>query len=71
MSMLARLADSGRGLVKFLRETRQELRRVVWPNRKQTIIYTGVVLGAVVAVTLLLYVVDTSISYLFRWLLGV
>lgn len=71
MSMMARLANSGRGLLKFLRETRMELRRVVWPNRRQTLVYTGVVLVAVVIVTVLLYVVDTSVSYLFRWLLGV
>ncbi|NLY54421.1 MAG: preprotein translocase subunit SecE [Firmicutes bacterium] len=68
---MARLAGSGRRLVKFLREVRMELKRVVWPSRRQTVVYTAVVLGAVAFITVLLYVVDTSISVIFRWLLGV
>ncbi len=71
MSLMARLAGSGRSLVKFFKEVRMELKRVVWPNRRQTMVYTAVVLAAVAFVTVVLYVVDTSVSYIFRWLLGV
>lgn len=71
MSLMARLAGSGRNLFKFLQEVRMELKRVAWPNRRQTLVYTAVVLAAVVFVTAVLYVVDTSVGYLFRWLLGV
>lgn len=71
MSLLARLGGRGRNLLKFFREVRMELKRVIWPSRRQTLVYTVVVLGAVAFVTVLLYVVDTSISYLFRWLLSV
>lgn len=71
MSLMARLSNSGRNLARFFREVRMELKRVVWPSRHQTVVYTAVVLGAVVFVTVLLYIVDTSVSYLFRWLLGV
>lgn len=71
MSLMARLAGSGRGLLKFFKDVRMELKRVVWPSRHQTLVYTAVVLAAVAFVTVLLYVVDTSVGYLFRWLLGV
>lgn len=71
MSLMARLAGSGRNLFKFFREVQMELKRVIWPNRRQTIVYTAVVLAAVAFVTAILYVVDTSVGYLFRWLLGV
>lgn len=71
MSLMARLAGSGRNLFKFFREVQMELKRVIWPNRRQTIVYTAVVLAAVAFVTVVLYVVDTSVGYLFRWLLGV
>lgn len=71
MSLMARLAGSGRNLFKFFREVQMELKRVIWPNRRQTIVYTAVVLAAVAFVTVILYVVDTSVGYLFRWLLGV
>lgn len=71
MSLMARLAGSGRSLFKFFKDVRMELKRVVWPNRRQTLVYTAVVLAAVVFITVILYVVDTSVGYLFRWLLGV
>lgn len=70
MSLMARLAGSGRSVVKFFKDVRMELKRVVWPNRRQTLVYTVVVLAAVAFVTAMLYVVDTSVGYLFRWLLG-
>jgi preprotein translocase subunit SecE len=70
MSFVARIANSGRNLWKFLNEVRIELKRVIWPSRRQTLVYTAVVLGAVAVVTVLLYAVDTSVSYLFKWLLG-
>jgi len=47
---------------RYLREVRAELRKVVWPDRRQTVIYTGVVLISVVAVALLIWVVDALLS---------
>lgn len=70
MSLISRISGSGRNLMKFFREVRQELKRVVWPSRRQTFVYTGVVLGAVAFVTGLLFVVDTAVGYVFRLLLA-
>jgi preprotein translocase subunit SecE len=56
-------------LVRYLREVRTELRRVVWPDRRQTVVYTGVVILSVVAVALLIWVVDAVLSEALRLLL--
>lgn len=56
-------------LIRYLREVRAELRRVVWPDRRQTMVYTGVVLVSVVAVALLIWVVDAVLSEALKLLL--
>lgn len=42
----------------FLRQVIVELRRVVWPTRKQVTTYTGVVLVFVTALALIVSVLD-------------
>lgn len=56
--------------VQFIREVVQELKRVTWPSRKQTISSTGVVLALVVVVSIFLGVVDFVLSRLVRFLVG-
>lgn len=56
-------------VVKYLREVRAELKKVVWPDRRQTIIYTGVVIVSVVAVAVVIWVVDAILSEGLRVLL--
>ncbi len=43
---------------KFLREVRAELRKVIWPNRQETILYTLVVVIAVAIVAGLFSIID-------------
>lgn len=43
---------------KFIREVRSELRKVAWPNRKELVTYTIVVLATVAIVSVFLGVVD-------------
>ena len=71
MSFIAKLKGSFNGLLKFLRDVRTELRKVVWPTRKQTINYTLVVLVAVFLVTVLLSVTDAAFNVVIRRLLGI
>jgi preprotein translocase subunit SecE len=71
MSFVAKLKDNFNGLLKFLRDVRTELRKVVWPTRKQTINYTLVVLVAVFLVTVLLSVTDAAFNVVIRRLLGI
>ncbi len=54
------------GLVAFLRETKEELDKVVWPGRQQLISESVAVLLMVVLLASLIYVVDN----LFTWIAG-
>ncbi len=56
-------------VVKYLREVRTELKKVVWPDRRQTVVYTGVVIMSVVAVALVIWVVDAVLSEALKLLL--
>lgn len=48
-------------LPQFLREVRAELRRVNWPNRKQIVTYTVVVLVLTLVLTSFVWGVDEGI----------
>lgn len=50
---------------KFLRQVWLELRRVVWPNRQQTIIFTVVVFAAVLFASTMIWVIDALLAGLF------
>jgi len=57
-----RLKASLERIGRFLREIRAELRKVIWPSRQQTILYTGVVLGSVVFVAAVIFLIDQVLS---------
>lgn len=52
--------------LQFLREVKMELKKVVWPSRKQTIGSTVVVLILVMIISLFLGVVDFGLSSIIR-----
>ena len=52
--------------LQFLREVKVELKKVVWPSRKQTIGSTVVVLILVMIISIFLGVVDIGLSSLIR-----
>jgi preprotein translocase subunit SecE len=58
--------DSG---LQFLREVKVELKKVVWPSRKQTVGSTVVVLILVIIISVFLGVVDLGLSGLIRMVL--
>ncbi|MFM9412895.1 preprotein translocase subunit SecE [Peptococcus simiae] len=47
---------------KNFRLSFSELKKVHWPNRQETITYTGVVLVTVAIITTLIWVVDSGIT---------
>ena len=49
-------------ITKFLREVRSEMRKVSWPNRKELITYTIVVLVTVVIVAAFTGLVDVIVT---------
>jgi len=54
---------------QFLREVKQELKKVTWPTRKDALSGTAVVLVAVFVIAVFLGVVDSGLSNLVRTLL--
>lgn len=58
-------------LVPFLQEVKGELRKVVWPPRKQVMVSTGVVLILVIIAASFLGLVDWALSGLVRLVLGI
>lgn len=53
-------------VIKFLKETKQELNKVVWPSRKQLISESAAVMLMVTLVASLIYLFDN----LFQWIAG-
>lgn len=56
--------------IQFLREVKIELKKVTWPNRKQTLGTTVVVIILVMIISLFLGLVDIGLSGLIRTVLG-
>jgi preprotein translocase subunit SecE len=55
-------------LLKYFRDARSELRKVAWPNRKELITYTVIVLVTVAIVALFLGVFDVVFARLIGFL---
>jgi preprotein translocase subunit SecE len=56
--------------VEYFRGVWSELKKVHWPDRKQLLTYTGVVLLAVAIVSVLLWIVDSGLSIVLTQILG-
>jgi len=54
----------------FVREVRQEVARVTWPTRKETLVTTGLVLALSALAALFFMLVDWIISGAMRLLFG-
>jgi len=67
---IAFTTDKGRATWEFMRDSRTELRKVVWPTRKETTQTTLVVIGVVALVAIFLWMVDGLLSWVVRLLLG-
>jgi preprotein translocase subunit SecE len=55
---------------QFLKEVKIELKKVVWPTRKDTIASTSVVLIIVMIIAFFLGLVDLGLSRIIRLILG-
>jgi preprotein translocase subunit SecE len=61
---------AGKATWEFTKAARGEMRKVVWPNNKETMQVTLVVFGMVVLVALFLWLVDWSLLKVMRALTG-
>ena len=59
------LSEPGRQLVAFGRDAWREVRKVVWPNRKEALQMTAYVFGFVVVMALFLWLTDKTLEWAF------
>ena len=52
---------------QFVREVRQEVSRVTWPSRKETLVTTGLVLGMSALAAVFFLVADQLIQLVMRF----
>jgi len=64
------LSVPGKAFYAFAQESIEETRRVVWPNRKETLQTTGVVFAFVAVMALFLWLVDAGLLWAVRMLMG-
>jgi preprotein translocase subunit SecE len=70
-AVIAWMSEPGRRTIAFAHESYNEVKRVVWPTRKETLQMTGIVFAFVAIMGLFLWVLDKLIGWLlFGVLLG-
>ena len=68
--LVALQSAQGREFSQFVQTARIELRKVVWPNRQETLQTTLVVFVMVIALALFFWGLDWILGSLTRWLTG-
>jgi preprotein translocase subunit SecE len=64
-------AEAGKQLIAFGRDSVREVKKVVWPTRKEAIQMTGYVFAFVVVMALFLFLTDKTLEYVvFNLILG-
>jgi preprotein translocase subunit SecE len=64
-------SESGRQLIAFGRDSWREVRKVVWPTRKESMQMTGYVFAFVVVMALFLWLTDKTLEWvLYDLILG-
>jgi preprotein translocase subunit SecE len=64
--LVAGQTEKGRNAIAFAKESRTEIRKVVWPTRQEAVQTTGIVLFATLIMSLLLWGLDSTLF----WLVG-
>ena len=57
--------------IKFLQEVRQEVGKVTWPSRQETLISTVMVLVMVAAASVFFLSADQIIAWIVQWVLKI
>lgn len=61
--LVAYISPAGKRLTQYLRRSYEELRRVVWPTKKETLNTTGMVFAFVLIMAIFLAIVDKLIEF--------
>ncbi|KAA0891021.1 preprotein translocase subunit SecE [Pusillimonas sp. ANT_WB101] len=68
-AIIAWFSEPGRRTLSFGRDSYNEVKRVVWPTRKEATQMTGIVFAFVIAMGIMLWVVDKSLEWIIYGLL--
>jgi len=60
----------GKRFWKFVREARNEMRKVVWPSRRQTFQMTLMVIAIVIIFAIVMWLFDGILLWAVKWLTG-
>ncbi|ROU00517.1 preprotein translocase subunit SecE [Marinobacter sp. R17] len=69
-AFVALQTERGRRFAMLLKEARVEIRKVVWPTRPELVQTTFIVVAFVLVVALLLWIMDSLISWLVSGVIG-
>ncbi|RME32480.1 MAG: preprotein translocase subunit SecE [Gammaproteobacteria bacterium] len=69
-AVIALQTERGRAVAEFVRATNIEVRKVVWPSRKETMQTTLVIIITVIVVALFLWGIDAVIAWAIKTLMG-
>jgi preprotein translocase subunit SecE len=69
-SLVSLQSFQGRTFWSFVQSSRIELRKVVWPNRQETLQVTLVVFVMIIVLGLFFWGIDTLLAFLTKWLTG-
>ena len=68
-ALITWFSEPGRRTLSFGSESYNEMRKVIWPNRKETTQMTGIVFAFVVAMGVFMWVMDKLIEWILYGLL--
>ncbi|NLK52271.1 MAG: preprotein translocase subunit SecE [Syntrophomonadaceae bacterium] len=63
------MAAKVKGLTKYFKEVRQELKKVHWPNRRELTVYTSMVLTTVLFIGVFFWLLDAGFTELLKLIL--
>ncbi|MBA2778273.1 preprotein translocase subunit SecE [Billgrantia kenyensis] len=69
-AVIALTTAKGRDLAELAKSAKKEIQRVVWPTRPETVQTTAIVLVAVLIVGLMLWLIDTLLSWAMSGVIG-
>ena len=68
--VIAVQTEKGRSVWDFMRDSRTEVRKVVWPTRQETLQTTLIVMAVVALVAVIMWALDSLLGFLVSLLLG-
>lgn len=60
---IAAISEPGRRFIGFAQESYYEVRKVIWPTRKETVQMTGIVFAFVAVMGIFLWILDKSLEW--------